>query len=1068
MKLLKWILIIVAVLVLLVVGGVTFILTNAGLQKSIVKGELEKHVEVKELGYFKAGLSELTIESLEIVKDGKVVTLDKAVVKYSVFDMLFGSEIRIDDLLVAGLVVDARSETLASAPTTPATPTETAPVPSEPKHPVAKQEHADDDDEDRDDEHEIEPFDFDGIFSKVPEVRVIVGTVSVEAKVYSNDGKEIDFKASGGGIGPGKQGELAMTIDFVDTAHGAQLSTATVKGKLAVTQDEAGAFNAIFATIDLEAESTQVEDAPGLNFVMDLKREASGVESYQLSLKESGQGSAPLLSVEASFNPETDILQGTGSLQAEHTQVAGLVDASTTPEFALKGELKFQGNTETHESSLTANLNLLLNELARVRDELAGLGQVEFVAELDAKADLDELTLSKADVSLNSSSQGKLLLVELLQTLKVPMQKGEKLPELEGELLRVSVNRLPFSLIEPWVPGMQLSGQPFTTQAVLSADDERYTLAFPQGLKVNNLSVVKDGQPMLDKLWIAVEGTATLDDEHMDLSLTDIRMLHDAVPFFQGKLAVRVPTKSKDGFAGTVRYELDGDLAILLKQPALIRYNNVAAGTVESAGTVDLGAKTIDLNLALKQLLLREPMKQISSLEFAAKGSIDYPREVDITAPLAAKSPEGNTDVTLTAKLSKPAETLNFDVKLEGPQLDADSLMLLATAFKNPQAPQVAASPAPSAPAPTAPSAKPAQTSPQKPSIPMGPGPVLLGPDGKPLPAPDAVPFWHGNKGTLSVKVDKLYYTSYRLDKATLLVKVEEAKLTVDPLSAEFTGAPLKADTVITFTQGSNNPYDLVSNLTFTEFDLGKFLVDGQRGKVAPVTGMFNVKGQATGQGPTMNVLMQQLQGAFNLEGRNGSLRMLASTPGGNEVGQALQGVAGIASLITGGENKQVNTISEITQLLQQLDYNRMTLDVKRGQDLNINLNEIALIGNQIKLTGNGVVTHVAGTSVTKQPLKAEMLLLAKGSTAEMFQEVKMLTDVQDSDGFYQAFRFPITGTLSSPNYDKLKERLGQAAVEFAQSLGKSNSGSETEESTEKKQSTGQKAINSIFNNLLK
>lgn len=1078
MKLLKWFFILFAVCILIVVAGVLILLNSADLQKSIVQGQLEKHVNVEEFDAFKAGFSSVRIENLAIEKDGMIVGLDALTLKYSVWDYVFGKEVRVEDLTVTGLVVNTRGPSIPMGPG-PVIPQESSPSEVSPgtvaeKRAEAQQAEAKQTKKEKSEPVELEPF--KGIFAHgaLP-FKLYVGSVNVEAQALLPNARTVNATITGGGIEPGTSGALNVDVAFEDGSPAAQLQRGELTGKLTLTQNEDAALTRILLEIEVAGDSTAVPDAPKLALTADLAQQADKTETYKITLAEAAQPDAQLVKLDATFEPSGNQLKGTLTLAASDGQVAALVPQEKLPTFTLDGNLDFDMATTSGDGTVQGKFRLVLDQLARLRDELAGLGQVTLTADLEAAGADQVVTLKRAEAGLASANQGQLLVLEMLKPLSMKCAEDAEMPELTGELVRLTLNALPLSLVDPWLKGIQLSGQPLSAQVVVSGEgDGAYHIALPQGLTVADLSVTKDGQPLLDTLTIAVQPDVVYAPDKATVALTGLKLSQRGVPLAQGEVHIEADP-SADEPEATLKTTLSGDLAQLLKQPALVRFNNVAAGTFEVAAQAELdeGKGTFEANVGVKNLLVREPMKQVSQLKLDAKGSFEGSSELELTAPLVLKTAEGDTDLTLKAELEKQGAVQHFDVTLTGSQLDLDGVQLLAAAFKNPTAAATVAQPAASAPRPagtTQPATRPA-------TAPAASAPATA----TTATQADAVPFWNGFAGKATAQIGKIYAQKYRLDDASLQLTLTQDRLTVDPLAATFAGAPLKADTLITFTPGAS-PYDLKSNLNFSQFDVGKFLVQEAPGTTPPLTGMFDVTGTATGTGPTMAALMQKVQGKFNLTGTNGSLRVLAAA-GQEGMGNALSLGLGIASMFQKNQRTGVQTAQKLIQTLQQIDYDRFAIVAERGQNLDINLSELALTGPQIRMNGTGKVTYAASTPIPQQTLSGQINLAAKDDVARLFSDLRMLSSTTpDADGFYEAFSFPLKGTLAKPDFSELNQKLLSAAAATATGSdegriqknpasgtdGATTEGESTSGQTDNSGDAATNAVQGLLNSLLK
>ncbi|MGE9293774.1 MAG: hypothetical protein ACQKBW_09185, partial [Puniceicoccales bacterium] len=190
--------------------------------------------------------------------------------------------------------------------------------------------------------------------------------------------------------------------------------------------------------------------------------------------------------------------------------------------------------------------------------------------------------------------------------------------------------------------------------------------------------------------------------------------------------------------------------------------------------------------------------------------------------------------------------------------------------------------------------------------------------------------------------------------------------------------------------------------------------------------------------------------------------------------------IFGVASMFQKNQRTGVQTAQKLIQMLQQIDYDRFAIVAERAQNLDINLSELALTGPEIRMQGTGKVTYADGTALPNQALSGQVNLAAKGNAAELFSDLRMLSNPKpDTNGYYEAFSFPLKGTLSKPDFSALNQKLVSAAVATAtdSDSGRMNkdqpgattgteSGEETTEPAQSNEDAARNAVKGLLNGL--
>jgi len=82
------------------------------------------------------------------------------------------------------------------------------------------------------------------------------------------------------------------------------------------------------------------------------------------------------------------------------------------------------------------------------------------------------------------------------------------------------------------------------------------------------------------------------------------------------------------------------------------------------------------------------------------------------------------------------------------------------------------------------------------------------------------------------------------------------------------------------------------------------------------------------------------------------------------------------------------------------MPFDRFTMHVDRGRDLNLNLTTLEFISPVTRLTGSGTIQHQKDVRIANQPLHLELQLAGKGHMAVLLGKLNLLGGKQDDEGY--------------------------------------------------------------------
>lgn len=1034
-------------LVLVLLFGVSvFVVTRPSFQKRVVLSVLQEEGDEISLNYIKVGFSEGRVDGLSFNRPDLKVELDKADVHYSWTDALFRKTVRIDNLQIKGLVVDLRP--------TPKVPVAQPDKPSTPR-PQAKVYTPERGPADPAPERKVD-WDFSGVFPDegLP-IPVYLKQGNIEVTLLLPEERRADATITLNNIAPGSRGSADYTVKLLVPQPDAPPITLQSKGTLSVEQNVAGILQEIVLDLEMMAEGGPLKEQTVLHAEARAGRSGEDGERYRFSLSDAG--GVKMINLDAVFeNPEKGLV-GELEVAVRDSQIKAFLMGFGAPAFSIEGSSNFSVIPKSKIARVKAAFHGKVSELQRVQADLANLGALDFSLKLKASLEKEKLRLDEVDSDLRQASGAPVLSLHALQAFEFDLlDPVDGLDDLSGELVRLELAGLPPAWIRPFLPdGLELNMDPLSGALVLSVPEEgKLLLTSPAPWVFSLQSLAWQEQPQLSALRLRLEPLVRWSEGMMELQLRNLFMDAQGVPLLsEGNVELKQAGEETWG-----RVRLKGDLAQLLQQPALQAYNNVARGVFQVQAEATLREQIrYQMKLALNELMQGNPPRSLGSLSVELKGDAAMDASsFSVQGPVRMVGLGGTSDLQLDLSMQRDQEKIRFKGDIRGPALFVDDFSELAKLFSAPSP----ASTATTATATTAP-VKPATTSTTA-SKPVG----TAAPTPSTEPVVDAVPVWHGLEGDVALTIDRVQLGNNRFDGVTTSLEVRDTYASLNGFKASFLKSPIQAQGRLTFDRTQpQKPYGLDGSFGVTDFNLGSFLTQGRPGVRAPMDGVFRGNGSLGGRGPSLGSLMDWAQGDFKLQGRDGRLSVLAAA--GENVqksGQVIGSILGVASLFAGDKVRELPVLNQLLGVLQEIPYNELLIDAKRGADLNINLSQFLMVGPELKLTGQGMVRYEPGKALTMQPLAIQTGLSAKGNTAKMLQELRLLGSQKDSQGYLSGFDFTITGTPSQPNFDELRERIVAAGTALL-TQGLNNAPAEEQEK-EKQDSRGENPLRNLFQRL--
>jgi hypothetical protein len=261
------------------------------------------------------------------------------------------------------------------------------------------------------------------------------------------------------------------------------------------------------------------------------------------------------------------------------------------------------------------------------------------------------------------------------------------------------------------------------------------------------------------------------------------------------------------------------------------------------------------------------------------------------------------------------------------------------------------------------------------------------------------------------------------------VLTIDPNRLALDNLEGKFKDNAFKVSAGITFAAKQAQPYALNGLVNIPGFDVGAFLRAAAPHEPPALETKVTIAAKLDGRGATLPELLQNTLGQFDVTGTAGVLRALSQKNSAGKAAGLTSRLGGLLGAATGSDTTAA--LAELLSEMNEMKFDRFTMHVERGSDLNLKLTSLEFVSPDKHLTGSGQIEHRRDTPIQDQPLHVDMQLAAKDHTAVLLNRLGKLSNQQDAQGYFLMPRtFVITGTPSNPDSSDFHKFLREVAVE--------------------------------------
>jgi len=723
------------------------------------------------------------------------------------------------------------------------------------------------------------------------------------------------------------------------------------------------------------------------------------------------------------FAGDTHRLSGTWRLDLSDDDLAPFLLGRPLPAFVAAGDGRFDTDAGLDQLHCSGRIEATVDRLGVIRPELAAIGAVKLTAEFDLAQRAGELRVDRLTAALAGARP--IAQVQALQAFAFNVRTGAlAVADPARDLLGISLEDVPIGWAQPFLRGVELTGDGVRGEFVATARDGGLALRSSAPLALAGLSVTRAGQPWLSGVDVSVMLSANYTPQGWQVEIAPCAARRGEAAVFTlearaGRLAgVHQPVK----VAGRVQAWL----------PALL-----SGSSVGGVPALTAGAFAGDFTASLAETSAYQGRFQVSGLALAApapgdaaapagpgdagvappalptitadlRADLDATGKLTVVAPLRVECGGRQSDLTVAGTVRSGSAGLALDGQVTGGLVVADDVKVLAALLA---AKGWAAAPAG--------------------------GQAALATE----------PFWAGASGQIALALKQVRQRRVEWNDLHGTIRLQPAALTVDHLQATLgSGGDVSVGGRLRFAAGGSEPYAWQAELTASDFDYGALSRLYYPDRSPMVEGKFRLVSELHGSGAGVADWADRTQGDFQLASKGGVFRALRAEVADSLrqspalISQALDSVGSLFGLKEDKTaeakqlvDKQGKIVVDLADRLREIPYDQINVVAHRGADLNVACTEFALIAPEVRLAGTGQITYEKGRPLTEQPLVFDGQLGARGRIAASLGSLGLLGGQQDDLGYARMSQpFHLGGTLENIDGSQWQDTLIRAALHKA------------------------------------
>lgn len=792
---------------------------------------------------------------------------------------------------------------------------------------------------------------------------------------------------TGGRLGAGSEGRFTLVATVAVDDPKVRVNQLETRSEVLARMDTPRTFGRIEATVVATASGPQAPNGARLMFDL-LARRDGQAETYGVELRSAVR---TLAGLKGTLPAAGGGIAGTWALDMKETDLLPFALGRPLPVFSLSGRGAYgldQGFTQLRAEG---GLKVAAERLEALSPEFAAVGPVRLSADFDLAGHGTLLHVKRFTASFAGTEP--VARIEALQGLEWNRQTGElRVAEPERDLLRVTLQGLPWGWTQPWTAGYAIRGEPLKGEFLATARGGRFSVRTTAPLAAASLGISQDGRDLLENVSLGMTGSADYTPQGWQAELSAVNLRSPAGPLVQLRTLAGQAMGRDQPVKATG--ELSIDLAALAAQPLAGAAVALEKGRAAATFNVRLGARQ-EIGVEFEVTDLEAAGEVFPAV--AGELRVDARRDgtLDLKLPLTLSLAERVSDLEVVAALKPLGGRKEVTAQVSSRILHVQDLQVLA-----------------------------------------GLGGALTASPPAPDGSGEPVPPWNGYVGRIALDLKRVHYAPDAMAENVIgSIRVGPSALVVEDLGAALgEGGLFKLGGGVTFDPLHPEPYALQADMTLRGFDPGPVLRALNPAEPPPVEGKFDLVSRFSGRARDLADLSEAASGAMSVNSRGGTLRALSvDLSEYARAGTKLASVAGLIGLATGDErvrrySDRLRAASELTTELSEVAFDQLAVQIERTPENHFVIKDLAVISPTLRLLGNGIIEHQPGVSVWSQPLSLRLQLGARDRLAGNLRTLKLLADQADALGYAPLVEnLVLDGSLENIGTSRLRDLLVRA-----------------------------------------
>ena len=832
---------------------------------------------------------------------------------------------------------------------------------------------------------------------------------------------------TGGGIGAGQQGELALDALVSVPNSGRWPAAYGADGRLGIAMKTARTLDRMEFNGRLTARGQALPD--DLRVSAGLERSGTSSETCRVDFT---RGDRHVLIVSAPQAEDKARINGTWTLDLRVSDLAGLFTELSLPAGAAEGKGNFE--TDAHRGRFRAT-GRLAGEIGRLKGASSSASRVEglkFKAGIELARAGRSLQIERLDVSVAGANP--VAQFRCVQPFTFDEATGTlAVVDPSGDWIEGTLQGLPMAWLSGVVTGVVFSGGDATGDFAAKLAKGDISLRSKSPLHATGVSLQKDGRVVAQGLDLSVALLA--EKSSRGWQWHGAPMVLSSAGRQLASFEVNVTPPPAGGRITAIGAIGSADLEALAALPVIpglppIPWRSVTGSLAASVGPSS--EVTAQLNLAgpgPDQAVAAKVRAHANAL-----GQISFNAPFTITS--GKKAAEISAEGTWTAE--KEGGRLNLD--MGAVSADVEPLQQLAASLL--AASGVAWTGAP-----------------------------VTGESRGPLAATagrDLQPFWGEWRGHIRFHAYQLRTGDLELRQVAGAIAVDRGTLRLEASHGTLAtpSAPVKDEPVhrrpkaveppsrvvtlegtVSFDGAADLPYRLEAKVGVDAVDAAQLLGSAKAKSEQCVEGSFAVAATFGSTGTNLPNLIERRKEEFRLTGMNGILRLLktnvaAAIPDQPSKGsEVLAGASTLLGAVLGvGKNalysgvktlpKPMEAVLNFTYQIPEVRYDELVVTARRSAKGPIDLTGFTMNAPKLRLTGNGRISPLESQPIGQGTLELELKLGARDNFAVLLTTAGLLSADKDEAG-YAWMREPLRlgGTLEQVDDTQWRDLLLKAAM---------------------------------------